>query len=180
MEIACATGSTIEREVADELRGLLERFDLSHWRYTDRVVIEENAIPHSHPVLTLGTFNRGPFLLSSYLHEQLHWFALEHMRALERIYEEELLHRYPNVPVELPEGAGTEDSTYLHLFVCWWEIQALRKLVGEAKAGQIVEAMIERGVYRWVYRTLRDEEEQLGQVFRAAELPSPDQTRPRS
>lgn len=121
-------------------------------------------------MLTLGTFNRGPFLLASYVHEQLHWFALAPMRSLERIYEEELLHRYPDVPVELPEGAGTGDSTYLHLFVCWWEVQALRELFGEVKARQVVNVLIERGVYRWVYRIIRDQEEQLDRVFRAAGL----------
>lgn len=174
MQIACATGSPIEREVADELQGLLDKFDLSHWRYTDHVVIEEDAVPHSHPVLTLGTFNRGQFLLASYVHEQLHWFALAHMSAIERVYEQQLLRLYPDVPVGHPEGAGTADSTYLHLFVCWWEVQALRELLGEVKARQVIDLMIERGVYRWVYRTIRDEEEQLDRVFRVAGLPSPD------
>ena len=173
MEIRCATDSAVELDVAAELLELLRNFDLRAWAFTDEVVIEEDAIPHSHPILTLGTFNRGPFLLASYLHEQLHWFALGHMDTLERIYEQELVRRYPKVPTELPEGAGTEDSTYLHIFVCWWEVQSLRHVLGSVKAGEVAAVLEDQGVYRWVYRTIRHDEDELFELFAGSGLPTP-------
>ena len=177
MEIRCDADTATEREIADELASQLETFDLSPWQWTDSVVIREDAIPHSHPVLTLGTFNRGPFLLSSYVHEQLHWYALERMKLLETIFETDLLTMFPDVPVDLPDGGASADSTYLHLFVCWWEVDALRQLLGEERAGKVLEVMIENGgAYRWVYRTIRDRYGELGRLFERHGLASPGRT----
>ena len=38
----------------------------------DRVLIENWAVPHSHPVLTMNTRTAGDDLLSTYLHDQMH------------------------------------------------------------------------------------------------------------
>lgn len=115
--------------------------------------------------MTLGTFNRGPFLLASYLHEQLHWYALAERPRFEAILERELPTRFPEVPTERPEGAGSRHSTYLHLVMCWLELDGLRRLLGEERATGVVDVLVERGVYRWVYQVVRDQFDDLDVVF---------------
>ena len=77
MSISLATGTEGEARARDQLLLLLDRYELHRWQFTSRVRIEQGAIPHSHPVLTLNT--RYPdddlLALSTYLHEQLHWFV---------------------------------------------------------------------------------------------------------
>ncbi len=149
--VRCAENADEEGQVRDELLHLLSRYDTSPWTFTTEVEIDRRAVPHSHPVLTLNTFNRGYFLLASYLHEQLHWYAEEHSVAAMRCVDW-TKSRYPDAPVGLPEGAHDEFSTYLHLVVNWLEVGALRALLGAEYAGELVGRMIEKGVYRWVYR----------------------------
>lgn len=75
LTIELASGSEAEANTREWLRRLLEQYDVAGWMFTLRVRIEEDAVPHSHPVLTLGT--RSPHdwaLLSALIHEQLHWF----------------------------------------------------------------------------------------------------------
>jgi hypothetical protein len=41
---------------------------------------------------------------------------------------------YPKVRVGFPDGARDEESSYLHLLVCYSEYQADKELFGELKA----------------------------------------------
>ena len=68
--------SEAEHKTAEQLGALLRRYNISPWLFTRSVRIDERAIPHSHPVLTLHTRHLGQdiLLLSTFLHEQLHWF----------------------------------------------------------------------------------------------------------
>src|SRR5262245_209544 len=105
-----------ERETKALLEQVLATYDLARYTLTRRVVIEERAINHAFPVLTLNVrFARSADeLLSSYVHEQLHW----HLRARGSAQQEaiaELRRMYPGAPVGLPEGADTLISTYGHL-----------------------------------------------------------------
>lgn len=52
--------------------------------FTDRVIIEREVIPHSHPVLTIGVWpwiNRfsdlTPIIFEIFIHEQFHWFLVK-------------------------------------------------------------------------------------------------------
>lgn len=173
MRLTCAHETEVEVAVRSELLELLGRYDLEPWQVTDEVVIEEGAIPHSHPVLTLGTFNRGPFLLASYVHEQLHWFLMPQMERLDDVYESDLLRLFPNVPADPPEGGHGVASTYLHLVVCWYEVEALRHLLGQDEARRVVDILVDRGVYRWVYRTVSARFDELGEVYARRGITSP-------
>lgn len=52
-------------------------------------------------------------LLSSFVHEQLHWILLARVRqALAAMAELQAV--FPEVPVGYPEGAVDRSSTYLH------------------------------------------------------------------
>lgn len=112
---------------------VLAEHDLRPWGFTHEVVITSEGIPHSHPVLTLTTeseyFEDDLRQLSTFVHEQLHWFAADNEAAVERAIEH-LRRRYPEVPVRGGEGGRSEYSTYLHLIVNWLELDAMVELVG--------------------------------------------------
>src|SRR5262245_20497868 len=64
-----------ERQPKTLLEQVIASYDLKPYTFTRHVIIEERAINHAFPVLTLNArFARSADeLLSSYLHEQLHW-----------------------------------------------------------------------------------------------------------
>jgi hypothetical protein len=55
IDITLKQGTTGEAQTRDQLRRLLTTYDVSPWIYTRSIVIDERAIPFSHPVLTLHT-----------------------------------------------------------------------------------------------------------------------------
>jgi hypothetical protein len=151
------TGSAREARHHDRLLALFAAHDLSKWQFTDRVQIEEGSVCHSHPVLTLNTplWPDNTHQLAAYLHEQIHWFTfLPENAEPDRCAEAEWRRRYPNLPIDPPEGCGGEFSNYLHLTVCYFEHRTLVELLGPAEARRVREAKIERGVYRFVNRTV--------------------------
>src|SRR5262245_54058597 len=64
-----------ERQTKQTLEQLLATYDLKKYTFTRTVVIEQGATNHAFPVLTLNAaFAASPDeLLSTYVHEQLHW-----------------------------------------------------------------------------------------------------------
>src|SRR6185295_10570616 len=121
-----------------QLQRLLKTYDLAKWIFTKAVLIDEKSIPHSHPVLTLHTrhLRDDELLLSTFVHEQCHWFLTQNYKSTEEA-KKELRVLFPKVPVSFPEGAMDEDSTYLHLIVIYLEYRADIELLGELKARQI-------------------------------------------
>lgn len=156
IEITTKSNSTYEQKVAKRVEGLLEEYDLSKWIFTRKVLVEDHVIPHSHPVLTLNTKKQGnDGLLSTFIHEQLHWHFEEHKDA-ERAAIAELKTMYKDVPVGNGEGARDEYSTYLHLMVCYLEYVGLMELVGKERAEAVITKM---NHYKWIYRqVLKDGE----------------------
>jgi hypothetical protein len=115
-------------------------------------VIERGVIPHSHPVLTLNTKDDGLNLLSTFVHEQYHWFETEHPKETAAAIAE-LKKSYPGLPVGGLDGAADEDSSYLHVTVCYAEWQEMKKLAGEERAHKVMEYWSTdhyRGIYRFV------------------------------
>ena len=103
--IDLAHGTNRERQTRSLLEQVLASYDLTKYTFTRRVVIEEAAINHAFPVLTLNVrFARSEDeLLSSYVHEQLHW----HLRARGADQQQaiaELRRMYPGAPAGPPEG----------------------------------------------------------------------------
>src|SRR5215471_17710038 len=82
IEITLKTSSPRELQTKEQLQRLLKTYDLSKWVFTRSILIDEKAIPHSHPVLTLHTrhLKDDDLLLSTFVHEQLHWL-LESRKA---------------------------------------------------------------------------------------------------
>jgi hypothetical protein len=54
-EIVLVHNTQREQQTKDQLMRLFEQHTLDKWLYTEHIQIEEQAIPHSHPVLTLNT-----------------------------------------------------------------------------------------------------------------------------
>ena len=173
IEIRLASGTRPEAQTREQLLRLLRAHRLEPWTITGSIIIDERAIPHSHPVLTLHArhLNEDDQLLSTFIHEQCHWHMNRHAAAVERAVAE-LRHRYPRVPVGYPEGAQSERSSYEHLVICWLEIDGLRQLVGPERARQTLEFWA-RDHYRWVYRTLFGDAAEIGELVRRHGLQLP-------
>jgi hypothetical protein len=159
-------GTDDEHLTAAELRRLLARFDTSRWTFTREVRVDRTVIPHSHPVLTLHARHLGEpeLLLSTYLHEQIHWWLEENPEATDAA-RAELRERYPEVPVGYPEGARDERSTYVHLIVCWLEIEAMRDVAGAEWAQRALDELV-GDHYTWIYGRVRDDGEAIGEIVR--------------
>ena len=141
------------------LAALRRRHDLSRFEYTRLIQIVPAGPTYSHPILTLGTrfADTEDQLLATYLHEQMHWYlsrfgGLDH-DPIEPFFDE-LVRRYPQAPIALPEGARSYEQTYLHLVVCWLEMAAVRSLIGVERANALCDTV---WGYRWIYRTVRQD-----------------------
>lgn len=163
-------GVGVERAPVDDLDQMIAGLDLTPWLFTRDVIIEEGTIPHSHPILTLGTRNGGWFQLSSLLHEQIHWHLEDHDAAVQLLIDDELRPHYPRVPVGRPEGARDELSTYQHLVVCWLECEAMHRLAGPDHAERVMQGFIRGGLYTWVYRTVLTDSAPLQTLIEQAGL----------
>jgi len=141
------------------LHALRRRHDLSRFEYTRVIRVVPGGDTYSHPILTLGNrfADNEDLLLSTYLHEQMHWY-LWYLGTPEKDpvapFFDELVRRYPEAPTELPDGARNYESTYLHLVINWLEVAATSEFIGRHRAMAVADV---QRTYRWIYRTvLRD------------------------
>jgi hypothetical protein len=165
IEITLKQGSQREAQTKAQLQRLVERYDISRWIFTRSINVDEKSIPHSHPILTLHTrhLRDDDLLLSTFVHEQLHWFLVQRGKDTESAIKE--LHElFPTAPARPPEGANDENSTYLHLLVCYLEYRADQQLLGELKARQVMDFWA-TDHYTWVYRMVLDRSGEIGKVI---------------
>lgn len=133
-----------EDKLSIDLNKILEKYDLSKYYFTKKIILKAFGVPHSHPKLTLTSRylrnkdNPSDELLSNFIHEQLHWY-LENNKDKEIKLIEILKKKYPNLKIELPFGARGEYSTYLHIIINFLEYNALNKFIGVKKAKDIVK-----------------------------------------
>ena len=148
--IALKNNTLAEERMATEVRQLARKHYLAPWIVTPRILIDENSIPHSHPVLTIHTRHIGePLnLLATFLHEQFHWFVDDHRPTELKKAMTEMEELYPEVPSRSEGGARNDESTYGHLVVCDLELQALTALVGSDLARK---TLTETTHYEWIY-----------------------------
>ena len=128
------------------------------------MLINEREIPHSHPIPTLNTrHKKNPDrLLLCFLHEQIHWFEDAH-NAESAIALLKLRKEFPEIPKSPPFGAMAEDSSYLHLIVCWLELQAGKRYLGHERAYEVIEGM---DVYPGIYQAVVKCEEGIAKILR--------------
>jgi hypothetical protein len=164
IDIALKQGGKEEEQTKAQLQRLIKAYDMAKWIFTKSVLIDEKSIPHSHPVLTLHTrhLRDDELLLSTFVHEQIHWFLTQNYKNTEEA-KKELRVLFPKVPVSFPEGAADEDSTYLHLIVIYLEYRADRELLGELKARQVMEFWA-ADHYTWIYKTVLERARDIGNI----------------
>lgn len=166
VEIVLDEGTALEQRGREQLLRLLADYDLEPWLFTRKVKIDSYVIPHSHPVLTLNTqyVDDDQFQLASFLHEQAHRFeASEERTEASDAALEVLRGMYPEVPSHEEVGTRSDRSTYIHLIINWLELDALRQLLGEERARQILAA---HDHYEWVYQRVLEDTETIGDVLR--------------
>ncbi|HWZ81576.1 MAG TPA: hypothetical protein VNW47_03065 [Terriglobales bacterium] len=168
VEIQTAHHSAREQQEKQELEQLLKKYDVKKYTFTNTVIIEERAMNHAFPVLTLNVHFLGSDdeLLSSFLHEQLHWYLRDHPIQMEQALTE-LRRFYPKVPVGLPEGADTMYSTYGHLVDCYLEIQADRALIGPERTDKVIK---NKPWYTWIYKTITEDEKRIDAIVKGNHL----------
>lgn len=176
LSIRTAHDSAAELATKARIERLAVDYDLKPWTFTHEIIIDEKAIPHSHPVLTLHTrhLNQEDELLSTYVHEQLHWFLSEHEADTEAA-ERDLMKIYPNVPVGYPEGGVDRTSTYLHLLVCRLEQQADEELLGKARTDKVMQFWA-TDHYTWVYHTVLQDGSQVDAILQDHGLGHPSRS----
>jgi len=170
--ISIETANGTRRELLAEaaLKKLLAEYDVSKWIFTREILIEEGAIPHSRPILTITprSLNDDTLFLSSFLHEQIAWFLYP-----DRNYEVmqavgELRRLYPEAPVGgTEEGAKDEDSNYRHLISNLLEFSAMVEVVGEELA---IATMERKDHYTWVYETVLSDAVKIEEIAQKYDL----------
>lgn len=173
-EISLKNNTTAEAKTREQLERLIKTYDLEKWIFTRKIEIDEKAIPHSHPVLTVSArhVKDDELLLSTFVHEQIHWhFVINDKQTDEAFKDLKLM--FPQVPDKAPEGARDQESTYLHLFVCYLEYRADRQLLGELKAKQVMEFW-STDHYKWIYRTVLERGRDIGGILIKHKLMKPE------
>ena len=170
LEITLKHGTAGEARTREQLQRLFVTYDLSPWVYTKSIVVDEQAMPFSDPVLTLHTRHAkdDDLLVSTFVHEQLHWFLTGRQKETEQAIVD-LRKLFQNVPVGGTTGARDEQSTYLHLLVCYLEQQADRQIFGELRTKQIMDFWA-TDHYTWVYETVIARGRDIAQIMRNRKL----------
>jgi len=150
LKIRLANNSSTEKATEDLLRKMLEQYDLEPLVFTYDILIKDDAIPHSHPVLTLNGSMPGDYssLLASFIHEQMHWYMSSRRGAMFAAIEE-LQREYPCLPNEKNKIARSEFSTYLHLIINMLEFQGIERFFGLEQAKMIIS---QKSYYTWIYK----------------------------
>jgi len=165
-------GTPREQLAKATLEAVLASVSPVRYTFTHEIVIAGGAINHAFPVLTLNVLfaESGDDLLSTFVHEQLHWYLRDH-DAQQRAAVADLRRIYPVVPVGLPKGADSEYSTYGHLVDCYLELEADRQLLGPDRALAVVRR---KPWYTWIYSTVLSDERTIAAVVDRHRLRVPE------
>ncbi len=137
VHITLDSNSAAEAATRVQLERLLQNPAADRWIFHPGVLIKERTIPHSHPVVTMRTGESDRELIANFLHENIHWYVSARKPALDAVVAE-LQARYPDMPTRFPEGSGDRYSSYVHLVVCALEFKALREVLGDAAAVDVM------------------------------------------
>lgn len=165
LSIQLKHGSEGERETRDLLVELGSRYDLKRYLFTPSVLIDEQSLPHSHPVLTIHARHRKDpeLLLSTLLHEEAHWFVAARQRNVgEAIRELRIL--FPAIPAGGLDGSSDDEANYVHLIVIYLEYRADREYLGELRAKEVMNFWSDDH-YRWLYRAVLDHGREIAAIL---------------
>jgi len=180
LEFSTAHNSNSEKETIKLIKALNSAHDLAKWQFTQAIHIDEKAIPRSHPVLTLHTrhnISNNPqdknnqaidLLLSTYLHENIHWYLESRQPALDKVISALKL-RFPDPPVGFPLGARDKYSSYLHLVVCFLELDAVAQLLSDERYKR-VQNFWRNDHYTWIYQQVIEHKTEIKQLLQLHKL----------
>lgn len=162
LNITLQHNSPGEQKRKEQIERLAEQYDLSRYTITRDLVIDQQAMNHSSPVLTqnLRFLDNDDRALSAYVHEQAHWLLMEHHRSQTREMLAELLRIFPNIDTAPPYGDGNVGTSYIHLVVLMLEWQALEELLGIERARAVMDFKREDH-YKALYATVIDHRKQM-------------------
>lgn len=165
LDIILAHGTTAEQKARVQLQKLLTRHNVKKWVFTRKINIQTGQIPHSHPILTLNTrhLRRNDLFLSTFIHEQLHWYLARKEKATAAAVAD-LRRMYPAIPLGYPEGSADEESNYHHVIVTFLEYQAGKALFGRAGAKKVMDFW-SKDRYTWIYKTMLADEAKIRAVL---------------
>ena len=151
-----------ERQRKEQIERLAAKYDLEKYTITRDIVIDQQAINHSAPVLTqnLRFLDNDDRALSAYVHEQAHWLLMERHRGQVREMLSELIRMYPNIEIAPPYGDGNQGTSYIHLVVLMLEWQALEDLIGTDRARAVMEFK-RHDHYKELYATVMENRPQM-------------------
>jgi hypothetical protein len=170
LAITLESGTEAEKTAKALLEDLAKTYDVSRFLFTERVHIQSFSIPHSHPVLTLNTrsIKEPDRFLSLFLHEQIHWFFAKSSRDQKvEAFIVKMKELFPTVPSQAEGGAQDEESTYLHLGVCYYELEALTSFIGVEKAQAVFKT---NDIYKWINQQVLTEGPQIHDALKATGL----------
>lgn len=167
--IRTTTGNDRELAAVAQLERILATYDLSRWCFTDVCRIQSMAIPRSHPVLRLNTRHLADDhqALSTFLHEQLHWWLHQHP-AIESAMEAVQV-RWSDPPGHREGGAANPFSTWLHLVLCPIEIYAVEAVLGHDLPVETRGS----GPYAWIYQQVLADRAWFSQFLAERDLVPP-------
>ncbi len=150
---------------------LAKVYDLRPFLYTKKIQIQSFIVPHSHPVLTLNTRHaeKPHQLLSTWLHEEFHWWT-EGKKAETNKAITELKKLYPKI-----DGKIGNQSSYIHIIVCFLEYQSLKHFLGEKDAKEVIDEFISQDkIYPWIYSLVLQKTDAISRIIRKNKLiPAP-------
>jgi len=162
LNITLAHGTPLEQKRKQQIERLAEKYDLEKYTITRDIVVDQQAINHSAPVLTqnLRFLDNDDRALSAYVHEQAHWVLMTRHRGEVRDMLQDLKRMFPDLPIAAPQGDGNEGTSYIHLVVLMLEWQALEDLIGPERARSVMEFK-RADHYKALYATVIESRQQM-------------------
>jgi hypothetical protein len=167
LKLTMKSGTECEGRKKEQIERLAARYDLSRYTLTRDIAIEQGAVAHSSPVLTLNCrfLEDDDLALSQYIHEQGHWVLMERHRTQMAALFDGLKRMFPRMPVEAPQGSGDERSTYFHVVVIMLEWPSVEDLAGAERARKVLEFK-QTDHYMAIYKTVLGNREAVEKLMR--------------
>jgi hypothetical protein len=162
LNITLQHNSPGEQQRKQQIERLADKYDLAKYTITRDIVVDQQAMNHSSPVLTqnLRFLDNDDRALSAYVHEQAHWLLMERHRGQAREMLPELIRMYPNIEIAPPYGDGNQGTSYIHLVVLMLEWQGLEDLIGTDRARAVMEFK-RQDHYKALYATVMENQSQM-------------------
>ncbi len=164
-------GTPCEQRTKDAMERLAAKYDLAKHTLTRDIVIEQGAVAHSAPQLTMNCrfLRDDDLLLSQFVHEQGHWVLFDRHRSQMQDLHDDLQRLVPGLPVQSPQGDGNERSTYFHVAVIMLEWQGLEDLIGPQRARRVMEWK-QRDHYTAIYSAVLDKREDIEKLLQRYDI----------